>query len=388
MVFFIETYIYTFSTIQGVGRPMKRCRQDMEVFSGNRANRYSLTREFELSLERLQVSIPAKRAELTMSIANLQVKINATMQLVKPEAFHLLCTYHEQLRQVKEELDALHGVVECRKRQFQSLVSFNSVETLVFANRLLNRPLELFPVEVDKCSCGELFVFDATESTNICQTCNIVESVLFHIDDNSADTLILRLPVSGTASVQQPEALTKAGLLPIAQKRLGCCSSMMSTNYRKFLMQFTTDVSDVVIAYIHSLHNRTVHTHGESLCRSTRFASLLRESPTFAGQNLNATTITTCFCIGKTQPLSLTLVNRLVKRFEAYRAAVSIVMPEKDKKKCAALEFLTNRFLVMEDEVTLSRQFELPKTRTVLRSVNKNFIEVCQTLKWQVPRAL
>jgi hypothetical protein len=370
---------------------MKRRRRDMKVFSGNRANRHSLTREFESSIERLQRSIPDKRAKLTTSIAKLQVKMNATMLLVKPEAFHLLGTFREQLRQAQQELQALDGVVECQQRQFQSLVSFNSVEALVFANRLLNRPPELFPVEVDKCECGKLFVFNATQTTNKSHTGNNVESVLFHIDDNSADTLILRLPVSGTASVPQPEALTRAGLLPMAanQKRPGRSSaSVRSSNYRKFLVQFTSEVSDAVMAYIHSHHNRTVHTHGGSLCRSTRFASFLRESEKFSAQNQDATAITLCFYSGKTQLLSFALVDKLVDRFEEYRLAVSVLMPEKEAKKCAALEFLTNRFLVMEGEVKLSRNFELPKTRTVLRAVNKRFVEVCQTLKWEIPRAI
>jgi len=369
---------------------MKRRRQDMTVFSGNRANRHSLTREFEASLERLQELIPMKRATLTMAIEKLQGKIKSTMLMVNPESFHMVYTFREELREAEAKLHALEVDVECKQRQFQSLVSFNSVEALVFANRLLNRPPELFPVEVDKCVCGKLFVFNETESTNICQTCNIVESVLFHIDDNSADTLILRLPVSGTALlVPQADALAKAGLLPIVQKRLGRSSaSVRSINYRKFLIQFTSTVPDAVVSYIHTLHNRTVHSHGDSFCRSTRFASFLRESPKFSVKNQEATAITICFYRGQYQLMCLDIVDRLVQRFEEYRAALYVIMPEKEAKKCAAFEFLTNRFLLLEGEVKLSRSFELPKTRTVLRSVNKRFVNVCQTLKWDIPRAI
>jgi hypothetical protein len=367
---------------------MKR-RRDMTVFSGNRANQHSLTREFESSIENLQKLIPVKHTKLNILIEEIQAKISLSIQSVSPESFHELGVLHEQFENAKKEIQTLDTEVESKQRQFKSLISFNSVEALVFSNRLLNRPPELFPVEVDKCSCGKLFVFDETESTNICKTCNVVESVLFHIDDNSADTLILRLPVSGTAAITQPESLIKAGLLPIATKRIGRSSSFIrSTNYRKFLVQFTTCVSDEVISYIHSLHNRTVHSHADSLCRSTRFASFLRESIKFSGKHNEATTITICFLNGQSKLLSFDLVDRLVKRFEKYRTVISDIMPDKEAKKCAAFEFLTNRFLILEGEVQLSRSFELPKTRTVLRCVNKRFVNICKILKWKIPRSI
>ena len=368
---------------------MKRRRDDMKVFSGNRANRYSLNREFQSSLQRLNKTIPLKREKVQNTIQKLQVKIESVKKSFTPDAFHKVYKLRQELEQSEKHLSDLDNDVACKTRQFQSLVSFNSVEALVFANRLLERPPEVFPVEVDKCLCGKLFVFNATESTNICKTCNVVEPVLFHVDDNSADTLILRLPVSGTAYVPQPEALTRAGLLPVSKKRTGRLSdSVRSVNYRRFLTQFTLDVSDDVLAYVHCLHNRTVHSHSEWLCRSTRFASFLRESQTFSHHNNDVTAITMCFYNGKKKILNERIVNKLVRRFEAYRVAVSDIMPEKESKKCAALEFLTNRFLIMEGEVKLSRSFELPKTRTVLRSVNNRFINVCETLHWKVPRAI
>jgi hypothetical protein len=153
-------------------------------------------------------------------------------------------------------------------------------------------------------------------------------------------------------------------------------------------MQFTTDISDEVISYIHSMHNRTVHSHGHSFCRSTRFASFLRESATLSVKNQEATAITLCFCSGQQKLLTVHLVDRLVHRFEDYFAVVLGMTTDTDTKKCAALEFLTNRFLLLEQQVKLSRRFELPKTRTVLRSVNQRFMKVCQTMKWEIPRAI
>jgi len=257
------------------------------------------------------------------------------------------------------------------------------VQSLVFANRLLDKPPEVYPFDADKCSgCNMVFSFNAIDSMNICSICNISIPVLFQSEDTSADTLILRCIVSGTALEKS------TGLVPLPVKKPTKEKNNRLPFFKKFLNQYAEVIPEDVFLYLHRCHSSNIHIPNMSSCRSTVVAIWLKESSLYSKYEKMATRITNEMCGLSSPRLSKELIEKLIVRFDQFVKASKTVLTVEQRKKNACFEFLSNRFLLLENEFKLSRTFNLPKTRTVLRECDTRFRCVAKVMGWTVSKAV
>lgn len=367
---------------------MKR-RRNETVFHSNRANQYSLKRLFDTTKQKIQESHSCQSTFLENRISELDNDLELNLNSQAFGSFHNITNIRKKLLKTTHRLQALDTIIAKKEIQFGLLNSFDSVQSLVFANKILSQPPEIYSLDSDYCkNCHNLFVFDAVNSLNICRICNTVEQVLFHTEDTSADTLILRNQGSGTASSNNNATVFADNTRQSTHcKQTSHVPKVRIPMFRKFLQQFVVDIPRLVFDHLHRMQFAKIHIATFTNCRSTVFAMWLKEKQEFSEFEFCTTRIVTEFC-GNRVKLNHTLISQLVQRFEIF-ALKSIELPSTDRKKIANFDFLVNRFLLMDGYVQLSRCFQLPKTRNVVIECDIRFKQVCTLLGWNnVPRAI
>jgi BMFP domain-containing protein YqiC len=365
---------------------MKRKRNiGTNTISANRANEFSIRRLFKSSLEKLKTNLPETKEKIEKELEIVKQNILDVNNSIDLNAFHKLQQLETNLSNLENDLNVISTHVKTQENQFSQLKNFECVQSLVFANRLLEKPPEVYPYDSDKCSgCNTVFIFNATDSMNICTICNVSVPVLFQSEDTSADTLILRCIVSGTALEKT------TGLVPLPSKTVNIANKSASRIpfYKKFLQQYSTKIPIDVFLYLHRCHVSTIHIPNIASCRSTIVAVCLKESPIFAKYEKLSMRITNELCGASSPILNDELIEKLVERFKDFMISSNDVLSAEQSKKNACFEFMTNRFLILENKKKLSRMFNLPKTRTVLRECDKRFQIVSKALGWKIKKAI
>ena len=371
----------------------KRRRTTTPAPVENRANKHSLMRLFALAVDATAASVPSQEITLQETIARLDAEVTDLSTSCDARSFHRHNELNQQLVEARGELVNLARSVTVRREQFSQMTRFDCLEALVFSNRLLEHSPEVYPFDADKCSgCHNVFMFNAVDSMNECIICNVAVPVLFQPEDTSADTLILRCTVSGTA-----QAIQDAGIQPIQDSRMTppppSLTPQPRTNtrlpaYRRFLQQYVGDdlVPYGVFTFVHHVYGSSNHLSRN--CRSTMVSAWIKDNSALTQYEYCSTRIAAEFCGHKTARLTPRLVDQLVDRFKRFVLASFSVLSAVDRRRSVSFEFLTNRFLLLEVEPTLSRRFMLPRTRSVLRMVDERFRTVCHFLGWNCPRAI
>ena len=185
-----------------MGRCRNRNRNKVNSVASHRANEHTLRRQFDRRVTEAERLSHQRRATLTQDIQDLRRELEQTNAIRDGGSIHHAQRVERRVAQMEKELLQCNDSGRVLQARSDALHNFSNLATLVFANNILGKQQEVFPDNADRCpGCTQPFRFDSIESVNVCDTCNRVVPVLFSVDDNSADTLILRAAVSGTAIV-------------------------------------------------------------------------------------------------------------------------------------------------------------------------------------------
>lgn len=151
--------------------------------------------------------------------------------------------------------------------------------------------------------------------------------------------------------------------------------------YRKYLMQFHQDVPDPpddVIDIVFK-HLSKVHIMLKSKVKPTPISQILRQEnlQKWTSMSVRISKMINGEPIVK---LSTVIIDRLVLRFNKITRAFSRTK-KKDRKKIMNFEFLTKKFLLMENLPELSEWYSLHKTRDVLSSADRRLERCCKSMK-------
>jgi DNA-directed RNA polymerase subunit RPC12/RpoP len=270
--------------------------------------------------------------------------------------------FTSEMKTRKRKLELTHNIKnyedEQHKQEWENMISHiykksdQHVGRIVIANRIMNRPTEMFYMDPDTCSsCNTYFSFDSITNINICQYCGYTREVLFISEDNSQDVLVTKDP--GTGSVSG------------ASKQTSDYHYVRSPLYKRYLSQFSEEMGPIPIEIMRVLYKylSTIHFQNSIRCRPTPVSNILRQHGFSKWANMSIL-ISKVFNGEPIPVISKSLITRLVGRFE-------IIFEEstRQKQKLPSFEFITNIFLRIEGENELAQSFSLQKTRTVLRKI-------------------
>ena len=375
-------------------RPRKKPRT---TISSNRANAFSLRRLFVTTIDQLRTTVNARQEILDQQIRTCEQNIEICHKTTSYGSFHQLGQYTRELATLQRNRNLLQTECETKTAQCRALTKFNTESALVFANRLLENEAEVYPFDNDTCtSCGALYVFNAVDSTNVCTHCNLTIAMLFTAEDTSADTLILRAPVSGTVECSSAKRMrpsidnkTNNGPSAVTTRPRRLQAKVKILAFERFIRQFELVITEAVLAYVHRVFVATVHILSPSMCRSTAFGCWLKERTEFLDLERASGRIVQMFGGLPVAQLSDQLIQKLISRFQEFTNAMVTILTTTDRKKCNDFEYVAHQFLVLESEHVLARQFQLAKTRVVLRACDLWFHKVSSVLAWPcVPRSV
>ena len=233
---------------------------------------------------------------------------------------------------------------------------------LVLCTRILGRQTEKFLIDQNRCvHCNVLYTFDNVTNVHVCQTCGRTVDVLFINEDTMSETqYVADMQMTGTSVSKSTEY-----------------NYVRSPLYRRYLSQFGEDLPGIPLEVMRVLYKylSNIHLQNSIRCRPTPVTNILRTHG-FTKWAACAMRITKMFNGEPIPMLSLTLIDRLVERFE-----LIFTVATAQKHKLPSFEFITHILLYLEGHADLAQSFVLHKTRVVLRRIAADLYTLIDTVK-------
>jgi hypothetical protein len=273
-----------------------------------------------------------------------------------------------QIREYRSGSSMKYWMLQAKElRQKES----SQISRLVYTNRLLGRPPEVYFSDPDRCQgCDSICTFLQWSSQNICLSCGLVRFVLFSVDDASKDILVTKDPMSGVDV--SGDSKSNATNHRDTGGGPGCEYQYLRIPlYRKYLGQFEDSVTipmDVMRILYRYLSN--IHLQNSIRCRPTPVGNILRQNGFSKWANFSVR-ISKSFNGEPIPILSPELIDRLAERFGIiFKASIGT------KHKLPCFEYLTHILLLCERRPDLAQSFVLHKSPIT----NRKSMEVVQSL--------